>query len=64
MMAFHYIVEQRVLYQRQIPLLSASDIRLLIAQDLIRKMDESHLSNVIAIRHHKRQMDINRHYKN
>ncbi len=64
MMAFHYIIEQRILYQRRIPLLSAGDIRLLIAQDLIRKMDESHLLNVIAIRHHKRQMDINRRYKN
>lgn len=62
MMAFHYIIEQRVLYQRQIPLLSAGDIRLLIAQELIRQMDESHLMNLIAIRHHKRQMDINRHY--
>lgn len=64
MMAFHYIVDQRVLYQKQIPLLSASDIRLLIAQDLIRKMDESHLVNLIALRHHKRQRDINRRYKN
>lgn len=64
MMAFHYVVEQRVLYQKQIPLLSASDIRLLIAQDLIRHLDESHVMNVIASRHHKRQMDINRRYKN
>lgn len=64
MMAFHYIIEQRILYQRQIPLLSASDIRLLIAQDLIRNIDKLHLMNLIAIRHHKRQMDINRYYNN
>lgn len=63
MMAFHYIVEQQVLYQNEIPLLSASDVKLLIAQDLIRKMDEDQLLNLITIRHQKRQMDINRYYR-
>lgn len=63
MMAFHYIVEQQVLYQKDIPLLSASDVKLLIAQDLIKKMDEDHFLNLIAQRHLKRQRDIDRIYR-
>jgi hypothetical protein len=63
MMAFHYIVEQQVLYQNEIPLLSTSDVKLLIAQDLIRKMGENHLLNLIANRHQKRQMDMDRIYR-
>lgn len=62
-MAFHYIVEQQLLYQKDIPLLSTSDVKLLIAQDLIKKMDEDRLLDLIAQRHQKRQMDINRYYR-
>lgn len=62
MMAFHYIVEQQVRYQNDVPLLSASDVKLLIAQDIIKKMDEDRLLNLIAQRHQKRQRDINRYY--
>jgi SRSO17 transposase len=63
MMAFHYIVEQQLLYQQNIPLLSASDVKLLIAQDLIKAMDKDRLLDLIAQRHLKRQMDINRYYR-
>ncbi len=63
MMAFHYIVEQQVLYHQEIPLLSASDIKLLIAQNLIQKMDQERLMELVQIRHRKRQADINRYYR-
>ncbi len=63
MMAFHYIVEQQVMYHQEIPLLSASDIKLRIAQNLIQKMDQEPLMELVHIRHRKRQADINRFYK-
>lgn len=62
MMAFHYIVEQQVLYQKDVPLLSVSDVKLLIAH-LIKKLGEERLLNLIAQKHQKRQVDINRYYK-
>ena len=36
----HYTVEQQVLDQKELPLLSASDLKLLLAQQLIRNFTE------------------------
>ena len=62
MMAFHYIVEQQVMQQQNMPLLSASDVKLLIAQDLMQNMEQGRLLLLVAKRHRKRQKDIDRFY--
>jgi SRSO17 transposase len=41
MMALHYIVEQQVCYQQDIPLLSANDVKLLLAQQLMQQISEN-----------------------
>lgn len=53
MMAFHYILEQQVLHQPDIPLLSASDIRQLIAHMLLKQLQQDDILKQIRKRHQK-----------
>lgn len=48
--------------QQNMPLLSASDVKLLIAQDLMQKMEQDKLLLLVEKRHRKRQKDIDRCY--
>jgi len=63
MMALHYIVEQQLICRKELPLLSAGDVRLLLAQQLARQLSQEHTLKAIAQRHAKRKADIDRYYK-
>jgi SRSO17 transposase len=63
MLALLYILEQQIIHQKNVPLLSANDIKYLLANSLHKKaQSEEELQNIIEKRHHVRQYDINRYY--
>jgi hypothetical protein len=63
MLALLYILEQQIIHQQDVPLLSANDIKYLLANSLQKKaQSEQELQNIIEKRHQVRQYDINRYY--
>jgi hypothetical protein len=64
MMALHYIIEQQVVKGDQIPSLSAADVKLAIAHQLIKQMSQQQTMELILKRNQKRQAAIDRYYKN
>jgi SRSO17 transposase len=63
MLALLYILEQQIIHQKEVPLLSANDIKYLLANSLQKKaQSEEELQNIIEKRHQVRQYDINRYY--
>ena len=63
MLALLYILEQQIIHQQDVPLLSANDIKYLLANSLQKKaQSQEELQNIIWQRHRVRQMDINRYY--
>ena len=60
-MALHYILEQKVFHEKQIPLLSVPDIKFFMAQTLPKKAtSEQQIWSLIQKRHEQRQNDLNR----
>ena len=60
-MALHYILEQKVLHEQEIPLLSVPDIKFFMAQTLPQKAtSEQQVWSLIQKRHEQRQNDLNR----
>ena len=60
-MALHFMVEQKVLHEEQIPLLSCPDIKFFLAMNLPRKADnEQQAWYLINKRHQLRQRDLDR----
>lgn len=60
-MALHYILEQKVLHEEEIPLLSVPDIKFFMAQTLPKKAtSEQQVWSLILKRHEQRQNDLNR----
>ena len=60
-MALHYILEQKVLHEEQVPLLSVPDIKFFMAQTLPKKAtSEQQVWSLILKRHEQRQNDLNR----
>lgn len=63
MLALLYILEQQIIHQNDVPLLSANDIKYLLANSLQKKaQSQEELQNIIWQRHKVRQIDINRYY--
>jgi SRSO17 transposase len=63
LLALLYILEQQIIHQEDVPLLSANDIKYLLANSLQKKaQSQEELQNIIWQRHKVRQMDINRYY--
>ena len=61
-MALHYILEQKINWENEIPLLSAPDIKLFLALTLERKADDPEkVWELIQIRHQQRQADLERY---
>jgi len=60
-MALHYILEQKVFHEEEIPLLSVPDIKFFMAQTLPKKAtSEQEVWSLIQKRHEQRQNDLNR----
>jgi len=60
-MALHYILEQKVFHEEEIPLLSVPDIKFFMAQTLPKKANSpQQVWNLIQKRHEQRQSDLNR----
>ena len=61
-MALQYMLEQKVLHQKEIPLLSCPDIKFFFAMTLSRKTtDPEQVWRLIQKRHEQRQNDLNRY---
>lgn len=61
-MALHYILEQKVLHQEEVPLLSCPDIKFYLASTLPRKADSQRATwGLIQKRHEQRLADLRRH---
>lgn len=61
-MALHYMIEQKVEHEEQIPLLSCPDIKFFLAMNLQRKAStELQAWELILKRHELRQKDLERH---
>lgn len=61
-MALHYMLEQKVLHENEIPLLSCPDIKFLLSQTLPKKATTTEeVWNLILKRHEQRQNDLNRY---
>ena len=61
-MALHYMLDQKITFQNEIPLLSCPDIKLFLALTLERKAeDPDKVWNLIQVRHQQRQADLDRH---
>lgn len=61
-MALHFMVEQKVIYEQEIPLLSCSDIKFFLALNLPKKTKNEHnVWSLIQKRHEQRQNDLNRY---
>jgi len=61
-MALHYMLEQKVLNENEIPLLSCPDIKFFLSQTLPKKANTSEeIWNLIQKRHQQRQSDLNRY---
>ena len=62
MMALHYMVEQKIIHENEIPLLSCPDIKFFLALNLPRKTNTpEEVWNLIQKRHKQRQKDLNRY---
>lgn len=62
MMALHFMVEQKVVHQEEIPLLSCPDIKFFLALNLPRKAKNlGQVWGLIQKRHEQRQNDLNRY---
>lgn len=60
-MALHYMLEQKVLHEETIPLLSCPDIKFFMAMNLPQKAkSEQEVWNLIRKRHQQRQKDLDR----
>ena len=60
-MALHYILEEKVLHENEIPLLSCPDIKFFLAQTLPKKATTAdEVWSLIQKRHQQRQKDLNR----
>jgi SRSO17 transposase len=61
-MALHYMLEQKVVHEEQIPLLSCPDIKFFLAMNLPRKAStEEQAWELVLKRHQLRQKDLNRY---
>jgi SRSO17 transposase len=61
-MALHYMLEEKVLNENEIPLLSCPDIKFFLAQTLPKKAtSEQQVWRLIQKRHEQRQNDLNRY---
>lgn len=61
-MALHYMLEEKVLNENEIPLLSCPDIKFFLAQTLPKKAtSEEQVWSLIRKRHEQRQNDLNRY---
>ena len=61
-MALHYILEQKVLHEQEIPLLSCPDIKLFFALTLPRKVNSDiEAWSLIQKRHEQRSADLKRY---
>ena len=61
-MALHYMLEQKVLNENEIPLLSCPDIKFFLALTLPKKAkDHEQVWSLIQKRHEQRQTDLNRY---
>ena len=61
-MALQYMLEQKILHEESIPLLSCPDIKFFLAMNLPRKAtSEQQTWDLILKRHELRQKDLNRH---
>lgn len=61
-MALHYILEQKILHEEEIPLLSCPDIKFFLASTLPRKASsQQEIWALIHIRHEQRLADIRQH---
>jgi len=61
-MALHFMVEQKVIHEEEIPLLSCPDIKFFLALNLPKKTNnEQQVWNLIQKRHEQRQNDLNRY---
>lgn len=61
-MALHYMLEEKVLNENEIPLLSCPDIKFFLAQTLPKKATTSEqVWSLIQKRHEQRQSDLNRY---
>lgn len=59
MMALHYMLQSRIELQKDWPLLSCPDVRLVIARSLINKLNtQQGIWEAIENRHRKRKGDI------
>ena len=61
-MALHYMLEEKVLNEKEIPLLSCPDIKFFLAQTLPKKANSpEEVWSLIQKRHEQRQNDLNRY---
>ncbi len=61
-MALHYMLEQKIIHEEHIPLLSCPDIKFFLAMNLPRKVaTEDQTWQAILKRHELRQKDLDRH---
>ena len=61
-MALHYMLEQKINAQNEIPLLSCPDIKLFMALTLQRKAEDAEaVWGLIQLRHQQRKADLERH---
>jgi len=62
MMALHYMVHTRIEQQEELPLLSCSDVKVILAKTLSNKLNSpAGLNQAIRQRHRQRQADIDRY---
>jgi len=61
-MALHYMIEQKVIHENEIPLLSCPDIKFFLALNLPKKANtHDQIWSLIQKRHKQRQNDLNRY---
>lgn len=61
-MALHFMIEQKVIHEEEIPLLSCPDIKFFLALNLPKKANsEQKIWSLIQKRHEQRQNDLNRY---
>ncbi|MBK8924148.1 MAG: hypothetical protein IPM81_22115 [Saprospirales bacterium] len=62
MMALHYIIHTRIEQQDELPLLSCSDVKVILAKTLSNKLNSTAgLNQAIRQRHRQRQADMDRY---
>jgi len=61
-MALQYMLEQKILHHKEIPLLSCPDIKFFLALTLTKKTENpEQVWSLIQKRHEQRQSDLNRY---